>query len=164
MYRMTFLLAVILLIFNSDSIAQRRFQPPDRPERTPKRLEQFRKMRLIEVLKLDEEQSVRFFAKQSVHEEKKQKLMATRNDLLDQVELILREERDVKELEKPVNQILEIDQQVFTERQRFQREIRELVTPVQFAKFIVFERNFGRQVRDAMRELHRERPESPGEE
>jgi hypothetical protein len=121
----------------------------------PERLERFKKMRLIEVLKLNEEESVRFFAKQSAHEDKIHELMKTRNEMLDDLQGIVKEKGDAKELQKLSDQVLGIDLKVFTERQRFQDEVRKSLTPEQFATFLIFERNFGRQVRDAMDEMRR---------
>jgi hypothetical protein len=53
---------------------------------------------------------------------------------------------------------MDLDAQVFAERQRFQGEIREMLTAEQFSRFMLFERDFGRQVRGALQEMRGQRP------
>jgi len=123
-----------------------------------RRLDRFRKMRLIEVLKLSEDDAVRFFAKQSAHEQNVQELMKSRNEAIDEVDSIIRNQDDGKKIAPLADRLMDIDRKLFEERQRFQNDVRQLLTPEQFGKFLVFERNFGRQVRDALEEIHQSRP------
>ena len=123
-----------------------------------RRLDRFRKMRLIEVLKLSEDDAVRFFAKQSAHEQNVQDLMKSRNEAIDDVDSIIRNQGDAKKIGPLADRLLDIDRKLFEERQRYQNDVRQLLTPEQFGKFLVFERNFGRQVRDALEEIHQNRP------
>ena len=120
----------------------------------PERLEKFRKMRLIEVLKLNEEDAVRFFAKHTAHEDAQRDLLKSRNAALDQIEEGVREKGDAKDVQKLSQEVESIDQKMFAERQRFHEDIQKILTPEQFGKFLVFERNFGRQVKDALQEMH----------
>ena len=76
-----------ILIFSSqEGLSQRRWDKNRQEGGRPERLEKYRKMRLIEVLKLSEEGAVRFFAKQNAHEEKVHDMMQKRNQLLDEIE------------------------------------------------------------------------------
>ncbi len=157
-----FITIAMILLVSSTIYAQ----PPDRPfdgQGGPpsERIEGYRKMRLIEVLKLNEEESVRFFAKQNAHEEKMKDIMDERNDVLNDMEDVL-DKKAQKDLPKLIDKIKELDQKVFQERQRFHDEIGKFLPIEKYAKFIIFERNFNRQMRDAMgdfikgkRERHR---------
>jgi len=127
------------------------------------RLEKFHKMRLIEVLNLNEEESVRFFAKQNTHEDKVHEFMSLRNEALDSIEANIKDNANTVNLEKKSSQIRELDKEIFNERQRFQDEVKQMLTPVQYGKFLVFERNFGRQVRDAIQEMNQEKRNSKPE-
>jgi Spy/CpxP family protein refolding chaperone len=128
----------------------------------PERLEKFRTMRLVELLKLNEEDAVRFFAKQSAHEDKIGALIKSRNDALDVAEKAVQDKTDAGELTKQVDQVMDLDQQIFAERQRYQKEMRGFLSPEQFLTFISFERNFGKQVRDALGKMRRSGPGSAG--
>jgi hypothetical protein len=121
------------------------------------RFAQFRKMKLIEVLELNEDESVRFFAKQAAHEKNMHALMQSRNEALDGVEKSIHDKGDGKALDQNADKILELDKKMFEERRRFEDELRHFLSPDRFAKFLVFERNFGRDVRNAMRDMYHER-------
>src|SRR5207244_4414157 len=75
------------------------------------RLEKCRKVRLVEVLKLNEDDAARFFAKETSHEEIVRDLMKSRNAALNQIEDGLRDKgSDHKDIEKLSDQIRDIDQ------------------------------------------------------
>ena len=112
-------------------------------------------MRLVEVLKLNEEDAIRFFAKQTAHEDKIHELFKSRNDALSNMREMLQGSVNTASLQKRVDEVLDIDQKTFTERRRYQDDVRKLLTAEQFAKFLVFEQNFGRQMRDALDEMHK---------
>ena len=58
-----------LLLLPCHAGAQEPGKGEEMTRRRPERLERYRKMRLIETLKLNEEDAVRFFSKQSAHED-----------------------------------------------------------------------------------------------
>ena len=161
-YSVGIILLVALMFCTEDGMAQRRRmqRPMDGPR--PERLEKFRKMRLIEILKLSEEDAVRFFAKHSAHEDAQRDLLKSRNNALDEIEKIIRDKGDSEKIEKLSDEIEGVDQKMFAERTRFHDDIQKLLTPEQYGKFLVFERNFGRQVKDALQEMHQGRPEGDG--
>jgi hypothetical protein len=121
------------------------------------RLERFKKMRLIEVLNLKEDDAVRFTAKHTAHENAMHDLMKERMDLIDQLERQLQTKAGDKELQKSFDQLQQNNQKTFDERRRFEGDVKTMLTPEQMAKFYVFERNFERELREAMDDVRRER-------
>jgi len=146
-----------ILIVCQTSVAQRH-RNPDRDRRMPERVEKFQTMRLIEILKLSDEDAARFTAKKRAHDENLGGLMKTRNQAVDDLEDMKEEnaqvEGKVEDLNKQIDQVLDSDQKIFAERRRYQDDVRKLLSPGQFAKFIVFERNFGQRVRDAVGKMY----------
>ena len=63
------IVAAALLLVSAGLFAQPHQGRPGMAGR-PERIEKFRMMRLVELLKLNEEDAVRFYAKQNAHEEK----------------------------------------------------------------------------------------------
>jgi hypothetical protein len=157
--RRNLIAALLTIIMAAVAPAQRRGMEPGPGMRDQGRLEKFRMMRLIEVLKLSEEDAVRFYAKNSAHEDKVRELMKSRNSMLDDIEKMARDKKGPGELQSETDKILAVDQQIFAERVRYQGEIRKMLTPDKFALFLVYERNFGRRVRNAMEDMRRERRE-----
>ena len=160
MYKNFFIQYFALLILAVTVASSQPFGPPGGGHPGPghERVQRFKKMRLIEVLKLNEDESVRFFAKQNAHEEKVRDMIKSRNTAIDEIETKVRDKADAKELQKLSTSVMEIDDKVFAERKRFQDEIRNFLTPEQFGKFLVFERNFEHRLRESMDEMMQGRP------
>src|SRR5579862_5105419 len=121
------------------------------------RLDEFRKMKLIEVLGLTEDESVHFFAKQTAHEKTIRDLMKTRNDALDKIHELESKKAGADEYSKPVSDVLATDGSLYKERERYQDELKTFLAPDKFAKYLLFERNFGRNLRDAMGTMYKDR-------
>ena len=132
-------------------------QPPRHPGEGPARLEKYKKMRLIEVLDLKEDEAARFVAKYNVHETNMRDLMTERMDVIDELENLLEKNGSGSDFEKLFARLGENDQKMFNERKRFHTDIKSMLKTEQMAKFLVFDRNFNRGVRDAMRNMRRDR-------
>jgi hypothetical protein len=121
------------------------------------RVEQLRKVRLVETLGLGEEESVRFFARLRQHDTDMAALMREKNDLLDRLDRLVRNEARNEEIQKLFPDVLAVDTRVGEERQKFFRSLGDLLDPQQQARFLLFERQFDRELREAMRQVQRRR-------
>ncbi len=121
------------------------------------RLEQFKKIRLMEVLKLDEETSVKFFSRYNKQREELVALNQKRNDLLDELAKLRRANAAEEEYQKALNGIRGLARSAVEIRERFFDDAGKILTPKQMAEYLVFERNFIRNVREIMRDMQRER-------
>lgn len=157
MFRTFLFLSIAVLLFAQSGSGQQPFPPGGHPGMGPERLEKYKKLRLIEALDLKEEDAVRFMAKYTTHENNLHDLMKQRMELIDQLELLLRTQASDKEFQKLFTQLEENEQKMFNERKRFQNEIKSSLTTEQAAKFLVFDRNFNRELHEAMQEMRRER-------
>jgi hypothetical protein len=156
-------LVVALLCASGGAVAQRDPGSGRQERNRAPRLEKFRKMLLVEELNLGEEEAVRFSAKQNAHESSIHKLMEERNDLLDQIDSRVKGKVSDQDYRSTSEKVLDLDKRIFDERRRYQEELRGFLTPEQFARFLVFERKFGRQVRNAIEELHQKHPDGGNE-
>jgi hypothetical protein len=164
MYKLLFpFLFILMLLGVNDTTAQRRWQNEPEGKGKPERLDKYRKMRLVEVLNLKEEDAIRFFAKEDTHRENMHKIMHDRDAALDELEKIIKDEKSSPELEKNIALVRESDRQMSAERERYHDELKIFLDPVQFGKFLIFERNFGNRLRDAFDELHKESRQKPME-
>lgn len=130
-------------------------QPPGGPPL--ERIERFKKMRMVEMLELNEEQSVRFFARYNEHETRRRDLMRQRDELLDKIERLLRNKAEAKEYEKLFTDVIEINRRIGEERLAFFNSLSDLLTIEQRAKLLLFERRFENELREAMREARQRR-------
>ena len=164
-YVCTLFVCGLLLLFLVSAATAQDDKNAARPQRNRgERLEKFRKMALVEDLKLSEDDAVRFTAKQNAHETVAHKLMDERNGILDQLETAIKNKSADKDYKSSTEKVLDLDKKIFEERIRFQEEMRGFLTAEQYAKFLLFERRFGRQVRSAIEELHHKEPPGGGEQ
>lgn len=145
---MTFLLIAVTVV----TLQAQPFGPGPGP-RNMERIEQLKKVRLVEVLDLKEEQSVRFFARMNEHENAMRSLGREKAELLDRIDRLVRNDADVKEFEAMFPQVAAIDDRMGVERQKFFDGLTDLLSAEQRGKFLLFERQFERELREAMKEV-----------
>ncbi|HTX98874.1 MAG TPA: hypothetical protein VMG09_02515 [Bacteroidota bacterium] len=121
-------------------------------EKPIERLERLRNLRMVEMLDLKEDQSVRFFARLKEHDQARHELRKQRNDILDQVERLVRNHAADAEYEAPFAQIAAIDQKLSEENRSFFAGLGDILTTEQRGKLLLFERRFESELRDAIRE------------
>jgi hypothetical protein len=126
-------------------------------ERPFERIERFKKMRLIEMLDMKEEQSVRFFARLNEHDNAKRDLMKAKMDLLDKIDRLVRNHADAKEFESMFPDVAAANVKIFDEDQKFFNGLTDILTAEQRGKLLLFERHFEQELRDAMREVQKRR-------
>ncbi len=156
-YVRSLLPVVLLFMVAQGSLAQRRWNPDDPERPIPGRLQKFWKMRVVEVLKLSEDDAVRFSAKQSAHDDTNREFFKARSDAVNELENLIKDNGDAGKINATVDRITDLDRKIFDERRRYHEELRKFLTTEQYAKLLVFERNFSRQVRSALEEMHQER-------
>jgi Spy/CpxP family protein refolding chaperone len=127
------------------------------PGRAAERLEQFKKLRLMEVLKLDEETSIKFFARYNKQRDELMELNQKRNTLLDELAKLRREDASDKEFQKVLDELRGMGDPAVEIRVKFFDDISKILTTKQMADYLVFERNFIRNVREIMREMQGQR-------
>ncbi len=133
----------------------------DLPEGPPmpaaRRVEQLKKIRIQEALKLDEETSVRFFARYNKHQESVRELQQKMNDLIDRLEEMRKRNADPKECEPILQELQTLQGSMVTQRKAYIDQLREILSPGQLVDYVVFERNFYRDLRRTVGEMQRER-------
>ena len=155
-------LFVPLLISGAVSLAFSQPGGPPGDQRGWERIEQLRKVRMIEMLDLSESQSVRFFARLKEHDAARQDLMKQRNESLDKIERLVRNHADSTEYAPLFSEVQGIDSRMVTERKKFFDSLSDILSIEQQGKFLVFERRFDRELRDAFREAQRRRQQGDG--
>ncbi|GJQ32709.1 MAG: hypothetical protein HBSAPP04_15480 [Ignavibacteriaceae bacterium] len=119
-----------------------------------KKMEQLEKVKLIEYMNLDEETMVKLFTRRNEH----RKLMDNRSDmaedLIDKMEKLIDDNKDGSKNAELTAAIAKFNSHM-EETQRLQRgfitSLSDILTPEALAKYIVFERNFRKELRELLR-------------
>jgi hypothetical protein len=134
--------------------------PPGRPS---ERIEQWRKIRLIEMLDMKEDVSVRFFSRMNDHEKQKRELFKERDETLDRLERLIRVEAPAAEYEKAFADLADVDVRIAAGEKDFFNGLSDILTIEQRAKMVLFDRRFEGELREAMKEQFRRRRAAPVE-
>lgn len=152
------IVVLVLFIVTNNLFAQRW----EMRENQRKKLEEFKKIKLIETLDLSEDESTKFFTLYNEHQKKVRAIQRERDQIIDQLERLTRDEAkfNVKKYEELEKRLNELDQELFRNRQEFHSNIKNVLTPYKVAKFHVFEREF---IREVNRLIMRRNPINPEE-
>ncbi len=138
------ILITLFLALNLNSFAQRMNMNDD--ER-PKRLEQFERMKLLEVLNMEEEIAVKFFTRRKEYKENLRLVHKKIEDVSKKLEDLIDDSKNQKdEIQKQIDFYYSYEQQILKLRQDFKDSVRELLTDEQIAKYVIFEIRFPREI------------------
>ena len=146
------LLLYILIILISLPVLEaqeKNFHQSDKPL---KRIEDWEKIKLIEILNLNEDLSVRFFARRNEHQRKMKELIDKRDLAVQQME------KEIKDGAKPsdggyreqVNSLISMEHKFLKERETYYKSLDDLLSPDQIAKLYIFEVKFRRELREKL--------------
>jgi hypothetical protein len=138
--------------------------PP--PMRGPgaERIEQFKKVRLMEVLKMDDETSIRFFARYNKYIESLHGIQRDHNTRIDQLQKLTKSNANNSEIEQALKDILLSEEKIAETHSNFLNELKDVISIKQIGEYVVFERNFNRNLREIMQEIAKGRSNRPRQE
>lgn len=110
------------------------------------KIEQLEKIRLIEILDLDEETSIKFFAKRKQFQQNIRNYHEQLKVKIDDIEFLKFENLKSDELKKLTDEILAIQKKIFEERMNFILGMREYLPENKILKYLVFERKFKEEI------------------
>lgn len=140
------LVLVILFILSTTLFAQRgKWQD----EEMRGKFEQLEKIKLIETLEMDEETTLRFFARKSEHYKQQEEIREKVKKNIDNLEVIFISGRvaTIEEIKTSINEINSLQLQMEKNRADFINSLSDILSYEQIAKLIVFEKRFRNEVR-----------------
>ena len=131
----------------------------DGPPPGRERIEQLEKIKLIEVLQMDEETTLRFFARRTEMKSKMEKLNSKAATVLDELQKMLNDgnkiDKDV--LQSKIDEWKTLHTQMERTQSEFMDSLNDILTLEQIAKVIVFEKRFRDELRRVL--MHGKHPQ-----
>lgn len=146
MKKIIFLAVVLLLV--SDLAYSQVVKP--RKQRMENRIEKLEQMKLIESLVLDEETTLKFFARRSEHQNEMKTLQQKASDKLLQIEELMNKNVSEQELQKKIAEYSLIENNIHNERSKFISTLNDILTAEQIAKLLIFEKKFKQEIKDVI--------------
>ena len=137
---------LILLMLSTTLFAQRgKWQDEEAREK----FEQLEKIKLIETLEMDEETTLRFFARRSEHRKQQDEIQEKIRQKIDNLDVIFKSGRvaTADEIKSDVNEINNLQLQFDKGRVEFVNSLSDILSYEQIAKLIIFEKRFRNEVR-----------------
>lgn len=135
----------LLLLAVASSPYLRAQNEPEQPVGR-KRVEDFRRIKLIETLDLKEEQAVRFFAREKEFRESERALQEQRQAILDRLRTLVKEGSDA-DMQKEMNNLIQIGKDMFQKRADYFTGLHDILSTKQMANLMIFEDNFAKELR-----------------
>ena len=144
---LTFVFVSVVLSqdLRQEGVAHRRRAPM-------KKIEELEKIKLLDVLNLDEATSAKLFTRRNQNRTKIWDIEDKINEDLQNIELEVKKgkDADVSKFQKMNENYLNLSMEVEKERLNFVRSLSDILTPEQIGKYIVFERKFREEIRDLL--------------
>jgi hypothetical protein len=137
---------LILLLLSTTLFAQRgKWQDEEAREK----FEQLEKIKLIETIEMDEETTLRFFARRSEHKKQQDEIQEKIRQKIDNLDVLFKSGRvaTVDEIKSDINEINDLQLQFDKGRIDFVNSLSDILSYEQIAKLIIFEKKFRNEVR-----------------
>lgn len=132
----------------------------DRDKSGYKRIEELERIKLIEALNMDEETTLRFFARRNEHRETMHKLYQQSDELIETIDAVLKSDsksKDEAELKRLLDLYLSNEKRKSEEKRKFLASLPEILATDQVLKFVIFEKKFREEMRRILMKERRKR-------
>ncbi len=140
-------------------------QMPDPPDDGPasEKLEQLRRIKLIEALDLTEDQATRLFTREKDNKKAVKALNEKRAEAVQSLHKLVKDNASEDELLNGIQTVQSITEQIQKTRHDFPYTLKDILSVQQIAKMVVFEYRFAEEVRRIL-ESFRDRGPGPGKD
>jgi len=121
-------------------------------------IEKIRIYRLTRELDLTTEQAIEFFPKLNELQKIDKDFRARQKEILDNLKAMIHEDAEQREILKSLSRYETIFKEKVERQLSKMGEIRELLTPVQQARYLIFQDEFEREIRRMIKEVRKLKP------
>jgi hypothetical protein len=154
-YKIMILIVSIILI----SMLAMNVSKSEPPFRAKERIEQLKKIKLLDLLQLDENRSAKFLSKYNELDRKSEELRLEMDHETEVLELLINSEGSKEEISKQTTKVIETQEKFHKSMSDKMKEIKPLLNEIEYAKFVIFESRFHEEVRRIIMKNYRNRHE-----
>jgi hypothetical protein len=122
---------------------------PQRNRRGQGKIEELEKIKLIDVLQMDEQTTLKFFARRDEYQNKVRDLNADADSQLDKISDYIQKngDKNSSELKKMINEYLAYNEEIAAYKTKFINSLTDILSYEQISKLLVFEKHFREELR-----------------
>jgi hypothetical protein len=146
-------LLLIIIIFDIPQLSAQDMGSRPFLRRGPmKKIEELEKIKLLDVLNMDEATSVKFFTRKNQTREKIFNYEDKNIEILNNIENEVKKgkDNDPNKIQKLNEDYINTSIEIEKERMNFIRSLNDILSPEQVGKYIVFEKRFREEIRDLL--------------
>jgi len=156
-FKIILLFSVFIFSLNESLIAQN----PNMPPRAIERINSMKKVKLLEVLQLSEAEADKFLVKYNSYESDIQKKMKAFEDKSRELQQTLSTKS--KDLDKISNEYIALKKELDNAVNQKLMDMKNYLTSEQYAKYLLFERNFQEELRKSVMRQMNQRKRNPNQ-
>jgi len=141
-----------LILFTVSIILAQNMQKDNRKMKPIEKIEEWEKVKLIDILNLDEQASIRFFARRKEHQSKIKEILDQKEQLANKMEEEFKDDSKISNsvYNEQINNFILLEAKLQKERESYIRSLNDILVPEQIAKLTVFEIRFRKEVRQRL--------------
>jgi Spy/CpxP family protein refolding chaperone len=146
-------LFIVFIVFNAFQITAQDLGSRPFLRRGPmKKIEELEKVKLLDILNMDEATSLKFFSSRDQSREKIFNNEDKNIEILNKIESEGKKgkDKDANKIQKLNDEYIHTSIEIEKERMNFLRSLNDILTPEQIGKYIVFEKRFREEIRDLL--------------
>jgi len=138
---------VLIVLFFSPNLFSQKGKWQDEEMRA--KFEELENIKLIETLQMDEETTLRFFARKSEHKLQQYEIQEKIKSNIDDLDVLLKSGRAMttEELKSKIDEINNLELQIDKNKVEFLNSLSDILSYEQIAEMIIFEKRFRNEVR-----------------
>jgi hypothetical protein len=125
------------------------------------RVEQFKKIRMMEVLGMDEQTSIKFFARYNKNLEVMKDLRQQQIKALGHIQTLRKAKASESDYAKVVRDLRSLEEQVHQTKSNYIDDLKDVLTNKQLAEYLVFELRFQQNLRELVRDAQQKKNRNP---
>jgi hypothetical protein len=153
---------IVLMLFalSAISFAQEMHQPPGPPmdkdgqkmQDFRNRLEELEKLKIIDALHMDEQTTLKFFARRGEHKTKYRNYRDEQKKILDQMssDISGKDSTNSEELKKNVERYLYFEKEIEKEQVSYINSLYDILTPKQVSELLIFQNKWMEDLKDIL--------------
>jgi hypothetical protein len=155
--RASVILMICGIILTASVMAQPREEMKMRSGRPMERLDRYKKIRMVETLNLDEETGIKLVSRYGKHRERMKELDSDRSALADKLESLTKNNASDAEYQRIFAEFHDLEKKSIETRKKFLEDLKEILSNKQIAEYMLFERDFMKDVRNVVKDVQKER-------
>jgi len=138
--------------------------PPEPPmnREVGKQLEQIKIWQMTKDMNLPTNKAEKFFPLYNDYNSQLKDIASERRQAVRGLDSLLKRNPEDSDLRKQIREVLRLDAQLSQEHEKFLQSLDGVLSPVEVAKYIVFEQKFDREIRERIRMIMQQRMRDHG--